>query len=418
MYYASFGILALILHLIINQEILRKGGKAPKESSYYKYRKFLIAILLFYIADFMWGFVEESRSSIALYINTVLFFGLMAVSVLLWTFFVAAFLGRSNVGSIIFVGAGWVIFGFVILHLIINFFNPIIFMLTGDGEYTPGTGRHFLMGAQLILFLALSLYSLLITSTTTGNEKVRYIVICMSGAVMALFIILQLRDAFAPFYTIGCLIVNCLVHIFIEEEEKQKLVRMTKQATENKATFTQLAESLASNYDVIYYVNIQNDNYVAYNSNNIFGEGLKIEESGKDFFVELRQNAPSVVHPNDCQMVEDALGKDVILTSLEGRRQYVLEYRLIVETKVQYTRLSARKARDNTHLIICVENIDDEVRREQEIAQAIRSEKSWQGAMDLPVSKTRRHLLNWKRAFRTILTMEWIIFPLPLLSVT
>ena len=70
MYYASFGILALILHLIINQEILRKGGKAPKESSYYKYRQFLIAILLFYIADFMWGFVEESRSFIALYINT------------------------------------------------------------------------------------------------------------------------------------------------------------------------------------------------------------------------------------------------------------------------------------------------------------------------------------------------------------
>ena len=83
---------------------------------------------------------------------------------------------------------------------------------------------------------------------------------------MALFIVLQVRDAFAPFYTIGCLIANCLVHVFVEEYEKERLVRISKQATENKITFSQIAESLASHYDVIYYVNLQNDKYVGYTS--------------------------------------------------------------------------------------------------------------------------------------------------------
>jgi diguanylate cyclase (GGDEF)-like protein len=364
----------MILHLIINQEILIKGGKTPKDSPYYRYRQFIIAILIFYIADIMWGFLAEAKIFAAAYIDTMLFFGMMALSVLLWTRFVAAFLGRNNMGSTILVMTGWGILGFVILNLIINFFYPIIFMFTDEIEYIPGYGRHFLMGAQLILFLALSVYSLLISRKTSGGEKVRYRAVCLSGAVMALLIILQVRDAFAPFYTIGCLIANCLVHVFVEEYEKDKLVRISKQATENKITFTQIAESLASNYDVIYYVAIKDDKYVEFTSRNIYG-GLKIKESGDDFFQEVRHNIPYVIYPQDCQMVEDALDKDAILTALEGRKLYVLEYRLIVETKVQYTRLTVRKTRENSHLIICVENIDDEVKREREFAKALSTEK-------------------------------------------
>ena len=374
MYYASFGILAVILHLIINQEILRKGGATSKDSSYYKYRLFIIAILIFYIADILWGFLEESKIFIAAYIDTVLFFSMMAVSVLLWTIFVAAFLGRKNVGTTIMLVAGWGIFGFVILLLIINVFYPAIFMFTEEMEYIPGSGRHFLLGAQLILYLAISLYSLFVSRTVPGSAKIRYRVIGLSGAVMALLIVLQVRDAFAPFYTIGCLIANCLVHVFVEEYEKERLVRISKQATENKITFSQIAESLASHYDVIYYVNLQNDKYVGYTSENIYGD-LKIEESGDDFFIDVRQDAPQIVHPQDCEMVEDALDKDAILTALEDRKYYALEYRLIVETKVQYTRLTIMKTSEGSHLIICVENIDDEVKREREIAQAINTEK-------------------------------------------
>ncbi len=333
MYYASFGILAVILHLIINQDILRKGGKVPKNSSYYKYRLFLIAILMFYIADLMWGFLSESKILIAAYLDTVLFFALMAVSVLLWTLFVAAFLGRKNIGSTVLVAAGWGIFGFVILHLFINFFNPIIFTFTEEMEYIPGNGRHFLMGAQLVLFIALTLYSIFALRKADESEKIRYRAICLSGAVMAFLITLQIRDAFAPFYTIGCLIANCLVHVFVEEDEKEKLVRITKQVTENKITFTQIAESLASNYDVIYYVNMANNKYVAFTSRYLFGK-LKIEESGDDFFVELRNDAPSVVHPQDCQKVIDALDKDSILTALEGRKQYNLECHSIGNVRV------------------------------------------------------------------------------------
>lgn len=45
-------------------------------------------------------------------------------------------------------------------------------------------------------------------------------------------------------------------------------------------TFSQIAESLASNYDVIYYVEISSGDYVGYTANNIYGE-LKVDESGK-----------------------------------------------------------------------------------------------------------------------------------------
>ncbi|SCY72214.1 hypothetical protein SAMN02910292_02641 [Lachnospiraceae bacterium XBB2008] len=38
------------------------------------------------------------------------------------------------------------------------------------------------------------------------------------------------------------------------------------------ATFTRIAESLAANYDVIYYVDAKDSDYVSYECRNIYGK--------------------------------------------------------------------------------------------------------------------------------------------------
>jgi hypothetical protein len=106
MYYASFGILAVLLHIIINQRILRDHIDKTTQASYYRYRQFLISILVFYISDLLWGFLAEAKIRILIYADTWLFFATMALSVLLWTRFVVAFLDERGVRSASFMGAG------------------------------------------------------------------------------------------------------------------------------------------------------------------------------------------------------------------------------------------------------------------------------------------------------------------------
>ena len=196
MYYASFGILAVIHHLIINHDILKNGNKLSKNDSRYRYRLFLISILLFYLADLSWGFFSESNYRTLAYADTILFFASMAFSVLFWTRFVSAFLGKRSIKTISLLTAGWFIFCFVILSLLINFFKPIIFSFTETMVYVPGVGRYILLVAQFIMYIFSSLYSLFAALRSEGLDKIHYMAVFLTCGVMAVFIVLQ---SFYPF---------------------------------------------------------------------------------------------------------------------------------------------------------------------------------------------------------------------------
>ena len=106
MYYSSFGILAIIHHMILNYNVLRKGKEESSDKASYHYRLFLNALLVFYAADLLWGFLVESGIRLLAYADTWLFFATMALSVLLWTRYVVAFLDKKGIRSTSFLAAG------------------------------------------------------------------------------------------------------------------------------------------------------------------------------------------------------------------------------------------------------------------------------------------------------------------------
>ena len=511
MYYSSFGILAIVLHFIINHNIIRNGRKGSLSKPAACYRHYLASLLVFYCADVLWGFLVDLGIRAIAYADTMIFFLSMAFSILLWTRYVVAFIDKKGMRSNALLFSGWGIFCFVVVALIINFFNPFIFMFTKDTVYVPGFGRYLLMGLLFLLFLLLSGYSFIVAKISEGRDKIHYMAVGLSGFVMAVLIVFQTLDAFAPFFSIGCLIANCLIHIYVEEDEKIENHKLTAEVKKEKerysqisaslatdyeaiyyisietgqymevsysklnesmkiphegadfysetrenidnyvhpddrafassmyykdvrnlegrksysyeyrimvgdearyfrfmvmlsedgkhfvlcvkdiqdtitaetamlekqrlsVTFSRIAESLASNYDVIYYVDTQTGEYVGYTSKNIYG-GLKVNESGEDFFEDAKRNATGMVHPQDVDKVVAIFDKDYMLTILSRRKQLDFKYRLIVNERIQHTRMSARKSSDNFHMIICVESIEDEVKKENEHLRALNSEK-------------------------------------------
>ena len=381
MYYASFGLLALILHLIINTEILRKKAEEIDSVAIKRYRKFLYIIMLYYITDVLWGLLIESGIVVLAYADTVLYFVSMAMSVLVWTRFVVEYTERRGLKSASLIYAGWVIFAFTLISLAINFITPVIFTIDANRGYVPGVARYFIFIILFLLQTVLSIYSVFVSVRSEGKDRIHYATIAASGVGMAFFIVLQTLYPLLPFYAVGCLVSTCLIHVFVEGDERQEMderlhmvEKKAKSEEMKNITFGQIAESLASNYDSIYYVNANDSRYAGFSAKND-QDGLTIDSTGEDFFTDTKENIPKIIHPQDQVRLAALLDRDYLLSALEDRKMYTVTYRITEGERAGYTRMSVRKTSDLAHFIIGVENIDDEIRKEHEHVQALNTER-------------------------------------------
>ena len=160
--------------------------------------------------------------------------------------------------------------------------------------------------------------------------------------------------------------------VCIENIDNEVKARLELQESQQKSlTYTQIAESLASHYDLIYYVDTQTDYYIEFATHKIYGE-LEIQEEGKDFFSIAKQNADMIIHPEDRERIKLFIDKDNLITNLDTSSQLNEDYRMVVDGNTpQYTRMKVMWSSDKTHLIICVENRDEFVKKEQEHLKAL-----------------------------------------------
>ena len=162
-------------------------------------------------------------------------------------------------------------------------------------------------------------------------------------------------------------IIVCVENI--DDEVKASLE--LKESQKKSATYTRIAESLASRYDLIYYVDINSTYYTEFATHKIYGE-LEIQEEGDDFFGTAVMNADRIIHPEDRERIKLFLDKDRIITQLESSRRLTEDYRMVINGgEPQYTRLSASWSSDKTHLIICIENRDEVIKKEKEHLHAL-----------------------------------------------
>jgi len=157
-------------------------------------------------------------------------------------------------------------------------------------------------------------------------------------------------------------IIVCIENIDAEVRANLAL----KADQEKSVTFTQIAETLAAHYDLIYYINCENSNYTELSARKKSGE-LKVQDEGEDFFESSRKNVDRLIYAEDRERIRLFLDRDSLISRLENRRRVTEDYRMAVDGgKTQYTRMSVTYSSDHSHFIICVENRDKDVRREQE----------------------------------------------------
>ena len=180
-------------------------------------------------------------------------------------------------------------------------------------------------------------------------------------------------------------LIMCVMNI---ESEIQKENAIKKTLAEN-ATFYQIATSLANQYDTIYYVDMLNNHYIEFSATDVY-RSLDVRPSGDDFFKESVSNIDRVIHPEDRDEFHRILEKSYMIQMLQGKHMITHTYRLLIGEGVMYARMSIIWANDNKHLIIGVMNIDQEIRREQEIEKKLSAanEKAYRDEMTGVKNKT------------------------------
>ena len=150
-------------------------------------------------------------------------------------------------------------------------------------------------------------------------------------------------------------------------EHEHDIYEETKRKT---VTYSQVVNGLVSRYETVYYVNSQNGEYSKYLSDSNVTDTHEILP-GKNFFVECSKLAKSDVHPEDFDRIISIVDKDYMISALENKEQYSADYRRILNGKTIYTRLKVMRSDDNIHFIVALENINEEVKKEQVQIEAL-----------------------------------------------
>ena len=222
MLYSTAGILALIIHIIINYDVLRGGNGKSDLPAQKAYRKLLIVVSAYYVSDILWGILYEKQLMILTYLDTVAYFVTMALSILFWTRFVIVYLEEKNDFAKVLNGLGWLVFLSQMVAIVMNFFMPVMFSFDENNVYHAQIARRITLVAQIAIFLLTAVYVFVVSHRSKGSMKKRYVTIGVFSTIMAGFSGMQICFPFLPLYGIGWLIGSCVMHSFVLEIEKDE----------------------------------------------------------------------------------------------------------------------------------------------------------------------------------------------------
>ena len=246
MYYSAIGLLAMLILLIENHDILAGRNEAFRIHAWKVYRKFLFAVLLYYVIDIMWGVLEYFSLGYLLFADTTVYFVAIAAGVLFWAEYTVLYLGENNLFGRFLVYAGRVLSGTIIALTTINIFLPVLFVVDKMAVYHPLPLRYALLITQVVFLLLIVVYAVSSIIRHKPDRILQYRTLALFGFIMATFLGFQLFYPYLPLYSIAYLLGTSLLHAFVTGSEKEQAVLRLKDA-EKSAEFRKIVTSFLDN---------------------------------------------------------------------------------------------------------------------------------------------------------------------------
>ena len=247
MYYSTIGLLAALILLIINRDILFKHGETFNKHAWTVYRRFLLAVMAYYITDILWGILESLRLNVLLFADTTVYYAAMGAGVLFWAEFTVAYLDEKDLFGTFLVYAGRTIAAVIAILAAVNILKPVIFTVDSACVYHALPARYMMLVCQITLLLLISVYSFSSYLRKGGRHAMRrrYRALGLFGLIMAACLFIQLWFPFLPLYSIAYMLGTCLLNTLVVSDEKEEYRRGLEEAEK----ITDLNDTISSLLD-------------------------------------------------------------------------------------------------------------------------------------------------------------------------
>ena len=168
-----------------------------------------------------------------------------------------------------------------------------------------------------------------------------------------------------------------MVGIYNVDAEKTQQMKFAD-AEEASITYAQIAQALAQDFFTVYYVNVENNDYIEYSMEGP-GNQMQIEMVGNDFFLDCVRDIPDRILPEDMERVVAAFDKNRLLQDVDENGSISIRYQLVREDGhlIHVAAKAMRLVEDPTHIVIGLRNIDTQTKREMEYARAMEENETY-----------------------------------------
>ena len=246
MYYASIGLLGSLLLIVGNQGVLFEKTELNKKPNRVAYRRFLFSVLLYYVTDLLWGFIDKTGLSKLLFLDTSLYFIALALTGLFWAKYVVVYLNEKKPLEKLLLIFGRVYAAAVTVLVVINIFKPVIFTVDENGVYSALPMRYAIFGTQVIIMIYTTIIARLAIPSHDENERHKYRMLTFFGIVVSLLLTLQILAPDLPLCGVGYLVGISLLAAVIIRDEKADFQRQTEE-TQRIAKSKQSLDTLLNN---------------------------------------------------------------------------------------------------------------------------------------------------------------------------
>ena len=136
--------------------------------------------------------------------------------------------------------------------------------------------------------------------------------------------------------------------------------------------YKQVALTLATHFDGLYYVDIKTGSYTEFVPMLALKDSL-IPSKGKNFFKVVADTAKKCVHPDDIDEVLKYLDKKTMLKYLRENESHMAIYRIIIDGEITHMRHMEYLSEDKEHIIFCAKNVEAEYKKEEEQQRNLQS---------------------------------------------
>ena len=233
--YSIFSGIALVIHLIINYDLLVKRGAVTKHEA--RYRGFVVGVLTYYVTDAVWGIFAGLKWRWPLYADTVLFFLSLVAFVLMWGRFVISYLDLGKRAERIIRWSGYGLFAANIAALAANPFINCVFHIDAKGVYQIGNLRNPAFYLLIAFFLLIAGFVCHKAIRSRDSVRRRSMMVFQCCLTMAVAMFLQIIMPLTPFTALGCLICICFFHLFVlQDRQAMKHLSELEKALERART--------------------------------------------------------------------------------------------------------------------------------------------------------------------------------------